>query len=139
VVERYQEILMKQVIIGILVFVVGLGLARADKIVEDGLHAAKQGNVNEAMNIWLNESLLLRAGTITELVQQFKGINKLCGQLNDWYLLSSKSLGPRTTINQYVLHFEKCPIFGKFTVYNQERLDVITQLKFNANLNDSLD
>ena len=119
-----------------MILMMGIGLARADAIVEDGLHALKRGNIDRAMNVWLEGSLLLRAGKTNELAQQFMGISRLCGKLNDWYLLSSKSLGPKTTINQYVLHFDRCPIFGKFTVYSQKKPAVITQLNFNAKLAD---
>lgn len=130
---------MKQAIVGAAILMMTFGLARSEAIIDEGLSALKQGLIDRAVNIWLNGSLLSRAGKTNELTQQYMNINQLCGKLNDWHLLSSESLGPKVKINQYVLHFDRCPIFGKFTVYSQENLDVITQLKFNTKLNNIQD
>ena len=104
----------------------------SDRLVIDGLQALQAGNADKAMEIWLEDSLLKRSGKTEQITQQLIGVRQLCGRLDGWSPLKTKSYGSQTTESFYVFHFERCPIFARFMTYTTDGRETLVRFNINA-------
>lgn len=99
----------------------------------------KSQGVNRAVDVWMQGSMLSRAGLPEQLRSQLGVLTGLCGPLETWEVLESQRFGSRATRQLFVLNHQRCPVFAKFNTYQNSGVETLTRVAFNASyekLND---
>ncbi len=109
------------------------------RLVERGLDAFKKYGPDEAVEVWMDGSMLRMARIFDQLEAQLNQFSQLCGDLESWETLSSDRYGSRVTQQVLVLNFRRCPVFARFNTYTREGRETLTRFNLNASYSELIE
>lgn len=87
------------------------------EIINQGLTAYAQSDLNTALQIWLNHSLLDRSTLLRSELAALKHADANYGMFEQGEVMRVASITPRVTRVYLVLYYEKAPLWAWFDLY----------------------
>ncbi len=109
----------------------GSAAAKVPKIVRFGLDAYKNGGPDDAVNAWLQGSVLSGSKEALDAANLLRQVHTVYGAYLGFDVISVRDLTPSTRVLYLALDYDRGPVFARFVVYRAKPGWVVTDFVFD--------
>jgi hypothetical protein len=97
-----------------------------------GLNAYKEKGPDDAVRAWIKGSAIEDSKDALSQANVLRQIQDYYGAYQDFDVVITQNLSPRTRVLYLILNFEKGPLFGKFVAYRTDKNWILAYFNFNT-------
>jgi hypothetical protein len=97
-----------------------------------GMNAYKSVGPEAAVKAWVEDSALANSKDALDQAGYLHQTQELYGPFQNYALISTRVITPRTRVVYVVMEYEKGPLFAKFVVYRSAQRWLLTSLDLNV-------